>query len=257
LIERYPENPRVEQAHYHAGVLLSEQAHAASAVAAAGDRRAAARIDQALKDAADTFKRITEEFPKSPYAGDAYVRQIDIVLEWMFDLDKAIAITEKAIAWVKQVKPEQSPSTLGELPAWAMTAGRSHNISINQHAFEIYVKAGLVAHLQGRNDQAIAMFREANKFDPSLRRQCDAETAMDRMISVVQGHRPSLSPQELLDKLRQEQRTAVLLADLALLTFDPQRAESLYDRLLTGQSPFPAPSTELEAYLLLRMGQAL
>src|SRR5690606_14572629 len=54
LIERYPESPRVEQAHYHAGVLLSEQAHAASAVAAAGDRRAAARIDQALKDAADT-----------------------------------------------------------------------------------------------------------------------------------------------------------------------------------------------------------
>ena len=51
-----------------------------------GGSRAGRKSDQLLKDADTLFDRLLDAYPKSPYAGDAFVRRIDFALERKFDL---------------------------------------------------------------------------------------------------------------------------------------------------------------------------
>jgi len=78
------------------------------------------------------------------------------------------------------------------------------------------------------------------------------------MLSIIRGGRPPLTPDELIEGVRDDrQKTALRLADMALATFDPEHAGEHYEQLLRGTGPFSDPSVEMESYLLFRMGQSL
>jgi len=249
LITRYSKSPRVEQAMYNAGVLLCELAEAASA----------AQAEKAWKEAAFMLNRFCEFYPKSPMAGDAYVRQVSMATGRMFDLDLASTIAQQAVGWAKDIT--ESRGDLPEaplLPAWCLLERYPTYASLRPIFYDCYQWAGLVAYLRQQQDQAVAFCRQADRFDDSLRSRSGGETAMARMIAVVQGARDALTPEELLDALKDDkQKTGILLADLSLMTFDPERAGELYERLLSGGWPFPKPTPEVESYLFLRIGQAL
>ncbi|NBB96368.1 MAG: tetratricopeptide repeat protein, partial [Planctomycetes bacterium] len=257
LMKRYPKSPRVEQAMYNAGVLLCELAE----VAPSGEqgRTAAARAEKAWKDAAFMLNRFCEFYPKSLWAGDAYVRQVSMATGRMFDLDLASTIAQQAVGWAKDIT--EGRGSLPEaplLPAWCLVERYPTYASLRPTFYDCYQWAGLVAHLRQQQDQAVAFCRQADRFDDSLRSRSGGETAMARMIAVVQGARDALTPEELLDALKDDkQKTGILLADLSLMTFDPERAGELYERLLSGGWPFPRPTPEVESYLFLRIGQAL
>ncbi len=249
LMKRYPESPRVEQAMYNAGILLCELAEAAPA----------AQSEKAWKEAAFMLNRFCELYPKSPMAGDAYVRQVSMATGRMFDLDLASAIAQQAMGWAKDMT--EGRGNLPEaplLPAWCLLERYPTYASLRPTFYDCYQWAGLVAYLRQQQDQAVAFCRQADRFDDSLRSRSGGETAMARMIAVVQGARDALTPEALLEALKDDkQKTGILLADLSLMTFDPERAGELYERLLSGFWPFPRPTPEVESYLFLRIGQAL
>jgi tetratricopeptide (TPR) repeat protein len=262
LIDGFPKSPRKEIALYRAGILLADHTDALSKKAAGRGAQTAREVDRAWQDAEAMLSWLTEAFPKSPYAAEAYVKQIDMALERRFDLAAASAAARKAIAWCEEpgdglAAVEAAQVTV--LPPWAVIgsdvpAGSSRNVE----TFRIHVAAGLIAHFEGDDSGAIAHFKKASTLEASHRKEIGAETAMDRMIAVVEGRGPAFSPHDFLKGLRDvKQRTAVLLADLSLLTFDPERAGAIYERILAAEPPFAAPPAELEAYVMLRLGQAL
>lgn len=263
LLEKFPETPRREFVLDRYADALWDHAEGMAAKAAGASITAAdsSKIDQVWEDVSAALAKLSDGFPDGPYSGTALVKQIDISLERTFDLEGADTACKRAIAWLGQSSPPTSlvaNATAAVLPVWAAPLPPPPEVARDALGFRIYVAAGLVAHLQERNDEAVTLFSKAASFDKSRRQEIGAETSMARMISVIEGKSPEFSPHEMLKALKKEkQRTGVLLADLALLTFDPERAGSLYERLLAGQPPFGAPSTELEAYLILRMGQAL
>ncbi|MDD4890584.1 MAG: tetratricopeptide repeat protein [Phycisphaerae bacterium] len=252
-----PRSPRVEDALYNLGVLQYDLAEAG--IDATGNPPPPNKLDAAWKPAAATLGRLCELYPKSMYAGDAYVRQVNVAMERMFDQEQAYAIAQHAVPWVRQ-QMEAKSQTEGESgsPAWAMLSHQPSRDSLNAVFFDCYNRAGLLAYLRQQKDQAVAFFREADHYDNSLRRRSGAETAMARMIAVVQGKVPALAPADFMGDLKDnKQKVGIFLADTALITFDPTRAAKLYTHLLAGTHPFPAPTDNVESYLLLRMGQAM
>jgi tetratricopeptide (TPR) repeat protein len=283
LVKRYsdpkgpPKSPYVEPAMYQIGVLRYELADAAStsaAIAATADSRKStgggetksaspnpaqlARLEKLWQGVFDALVGFTKTYPASPYAGEAYVKQIDIALERQFDLPTSNATANSAVIWAKGIAPTLNELQPPVLPTWNTGFQYPGAASLKASIYSVYLRAGLIAYLQQRKDQAVALFHEANRFDTSLRKRTGAETSMDRMISIARGEKKPLTPEDLLASLKNErQKTGILLGDLALMTFDPQRAGSLYERLLTGVPPFPAPTAEVESYLLFRIGQSL
>jgi tetratricopeptide (TPR) repeat protein len=262
ILEKFPESPRRELAAYQYGLALCDQA--ASMASKAGGRSISAadatKADLAWQAAATAISKFTEAYPAGPYSGEVFVKQIDVGLERTFDLEAADSACKSAIAWLDRSPPIRGslPTLSSPLPVWAAPFPEPPPVAREALAFRIYSAAGLVALLQERTDEAVAMFGKASAFDTSRREELGAETSMKRMIAVAEGRGPDFSPHEMLKSLRNEkQRTGVLLGDLALLMFDPERAGSLYERVLAGEPPFGSPSAELEAYLILRTGQAL
>lgn len=147
------------------------------------------------------------------------------------------------------------------LAPWALagqTKTPDEKTRLKSVKYEIYLRAGLVAYLSQDHDKAVAMFTEGGKFDVSARKKAGAETGMQRMIRIVRGKMKMLTPDELLELVKNErQKTAILLADLYLMAFEPEKAGQLYGRILAGKQPFPKPSAGVEAYLLWRQGQSL
>lgn len=236
---------------YNAGGLMCELAEASDIVSASSE--------SAWQDAAAILKEFCQRHPDSRWAGDASVRQVDIALERLFEIDTADAASQAGVAWAEHLEREKDVHVKNKTNApWQMPMCSPTWASLKPVMFNVYQRAALVAHLKQQRDQAIAMCHSANKYDDSSRKHLGAETRMDRMIAVVEGAREALTPQPLVDRMRHDkQRTALLLADLALLTFDPVHAGDLYEKLLLGKSPFPKPNTEVECYLLLRTGQSL
>ena len=102
-----------------AGVLLYEAAEAAPA----------GKSDQLLKDADALFDRLLDAYPKSPYAGDAFVRRIDFALERKFDLRLAQSLADRGIEWAKNQKVEVATAADGTLTKRSLAEAAKAGVS--------------------------------------------------------------------------------------------------------------------------------
>ncbi len=162
LIRRYPNSPRCEAALYNAGVLLYEAAEAAPA----------GKSEQLCKDADSMFERLCQAFPKSPYVGDAFVHRIDFALERKYDMKLALSLADRGIEWAKQQKVEVLTAADGSLTQrsladaakairdssaklreWAEPGGKPPAELLND-LYNLYLRAGVVAYLQEKYDEA-------------------------------------------------------------------------------------------------------
>ena len=248
LIKRFPESPFAEPATYYAGMIFA----------------AAGRWPDAAKQLTD----FTAAYPNCPKAGPAHIQIIDISLERLFDLAAARKSATAATIWAGKYKPVATKDTkvaknAAKLPGLRdiLLAGWNRPPSKDQlksTKYNIYLRAGLVAYLDQNFPLATKMFREGDKFDSSDRKKGGAQTAMTRMVEVIRGKMKKLTPKEAIDLLKDDrQKVGVLLADLYLFTFEPKKAQGLYERLVLGEHPLPNPGTSIKGYLLLRLGQAL
>jgi len=212
IISRYPKSPRCEQAFYNAGVLLCEIAEAADAPGLRSSKSGAN-----WKDAAFMLGRFTEFYPKSPYAGDAYVREIDIAMERMFDLSLATAATQSAVVWANATSklPITLPNVTNKTDvlstrAWYVTSSRPPSPALNDTLHALYLQAGLVSYLERQYDNAIALFKAAEPFAPPPNLTLVygyIPTGIEQVISAAKAKR-ALTPDEVLTG---DKRTALIL----------------------------------------------
>lgn len=248
LITRYPKSPRVELAMYNAGVLLCELAEAAPA----------AQAEKAWKDAAFMLNRFCEFYPKSPLAGDAYVRQVDIALERMFDLRLAQAITPQAAQWAQSAADYTLGHAAGiavSLPPWGRCEQPSARHRLNSTIYGCYLRAGITSYLAKNRSDAMNFFALATQVAPS------------RDFTIVEGSIPKgierlasatasphhLTPDEAIDDKHEKASLVLQLADLYDLVQDYGRARSLCDLILTGGI---SATNAQKSWALFRRGRA-
>ncbi|HET6247245.1 MAG TPA: tetratricopeptide repeat protein, partial [Tepidisphaeraceae bacterium] len=191
LIKRFsPKSPRVPQALYHAGLLLTS----------------ANKPDEALGE----FTILVQRYPDSLWTPDAQVRLIDVKLEQQFDLPGAAGLAAQAVAWCERQSPlapggkgaeaaHQSPlapggrgvggeGALNEQPpddadrAAAPPPAADSDDSLpapRDEQYNIYLRAGLIEYLQEHKEAALSFFEKAKPFEPK------------RDFEVVQGHIPT------------------------------------------------------------------
>jgi len=237
LISRYSKSPRCEQAFYKAGVLLCEIAEAADAP---GLR--SSKSEAGWKDAAFMLGRFTEFYPKSPFAGDAYVRETDIALERMFDLALARTTAEQGVNWAKGASEKARGKDVESLPPWATGLAQSEPPSLKEVLYDCYLRAGLIAYLEQKYDQAIGMFNAANDVGcprPYRVVQGTLPTGMERLIAAAQKATP-LTPPEVL---KGDSKAALVLGlgDLYFAAEQWDKARELYHLVYDQQVPSALP----------------
>jgi tetratricopeptide (TPR) repeat protein len=271
----YPDSPRREPALYHAGVLLYQRAETMSAAAAAasapgsaGNPRAAAStsggIERAWNDAAGMFNKLTEAYPSSPYAGDAYVKQIDIALERRFDLQRAAALGSQASQWGRNhVQLSQGTGDISLPVAWAEPAVQATQDQLRRVAHACSLRAGLVAYLEHNYEVAQREFEMASTILASATRQHrDARDdlsslALDVLLAAIRQKQPVTDPRLFEERLTDRQLTAIQIADLYLRMLQVEKAEAIYRRLISGEDGFGVPRAALRAYATMKLAESL
>lgn len=219
LIKRYPKSPRCEQAYYNAGVLMCD-------VAEAADGKDSEKL---WKEASAILGKLCENYPDSPYAGDAYVRQIDIALEKMFDLKTAETISQQAVACAKKLTDEKSNiQQPTQLSPWCAKVYYPDHDSQKLALYNCYLRAGLVDYFRQQYEAAQRLFELAKPFAPSrdfVVVEGDIPTGMENIITVSREKR-ALTPEEALDG-DVKARLVLQLADIYLVAGSYQKSYDL------------------------------
>jgi len=248
IISRYPQSPRCEQAFYNAGVLLCEIAEAADAP---GLR--STKSEAGWKDAAFMLGRFTEFYPKSLWAGDAYVREIDIALERMFDLALAGSLGESAIVWIDR---PNATGTTGEadhvVTPWVLTTPRPSQESMEHAACSIIRLNAFILFVMDQPEKAKERLLHLRKhLGSSPQGEWDD---YDRLKWGFEHGYFYAYPYEL-KLFVNNQRLAVLLADYHYITMNFERSASIAERLLSGECGRLTP--EQSSYIRFLNGSAL
>lgn len=138
LIGRHPVSPHVPEALYHAGVLNAETGQWAQALM--------------------WWDRLVGEFPDSPWTGHAFIRCIDVRLDKQLDLAAASKCAAAAVGWLDRVGLATAAAA-GRLPRGARPADEVHSA--------IQLRAGLLAFLNGRGDEATGWLEKALMSTPT------------------------------------------------------------------------------------------
>ena len=259
IYKKYPKSQYMEPAMYYAALLEYETAQAKAAAGGAGSAKA-------FEPVLALMTTFVQKYPTSPYAGDLHVKRIDTQLEWLFDLPSAEQSATVSLRWIetrkKQIKAGNvfGAGTSQPRPIWSpygTARDRKQAIAkFNQSAYNILLRSGLAAHLQGQKMIAVTRFKSVEQYKPAAK---DAiVTTVKRLVEAATGTK-ELTPPEMKTAMKDgPNRTAILLADLYLLALCPENAGGLYQRLLAGQGALKKPATPTEeAYIIWRTGQAL
>lgn len=237
LVESCPGSVRAERSSWRLGRLLTES----------GDVDAANEINF----------RLLQRFPKGPYVGDAMVRIVDVALEREFDFSKAQKLAEQATTWAGAAAATQPTADAVSLEPWRMIGGIPAVPVGDFIKYEIYLRAGLLAYMNGEPDRAAAWFQAAKPQGPdSSGRVTDTSVRnIGLMVMANSAQRKLISWDEkaLACTKTPQQRTAIQLADCFLHAGRTDKAVSIYTRFMD-KDPLLKPLTpELEGYCTWRL----
>jgi outer membrane protein assembly factor BamD (BamD/ComL family) len=241
LIKRYPKSPRAEIAWYRVGILryqLAETVYPNS--------------EQAWKNATAALGQFTKRYPKSAYAGDAYIKQIDIALERMFDIKMATAPAQRAVAWAKAraaAKPDQSPRE--PLGAWCLSVRPSTVAKLRPVLYACYTRAGLVAYLARDFKSSRESFKKARSHAPPPNAVVvygRVRTGTERLIAMAEAGQ-SLTPAEVL-KGDGRVQLMLQLADVYFQGQDFDHGIALLDVITATRGKSATPTQRSWAHLM-------
>jgi len=255
IIQRYPQSPRCEQAFYNAGILLCELAEAADA---AGQR--SSQSEAAWKKAAFMLDKFTEQYPKSPLAGDAYVRLIDVALERLFDLDLARRVSASAAVWASlladvDARPSDASRNLFESLPWRKREDQHKPKNLIFSRYGCYLRAGIIAYLSGNTAEAQKQFAAAKLVAPSQGFDVVQGTipkGIERLASAASVRR-RLTPHEALDDKHEKASLVLQLADLYDLAEQFDKSFKLCELILAGAIP---ATREQQSWACFRRGRS-
>ena len=268
LLDCHPQSPYCEQALYYMGAVLYELA-----VAAPGDK-----AEQMAKDADAMFNRLCEKHPTSVYAGDACVRQIDFALEQKFDLNRAAALLDQGLQWAKNRNVKIATAADGTLTkgavaeadkavkegaiagsAWQQRGERPAPELLN-NLYNLYLRAGVLAYLQERYDEADKYLDAGGPARPTQGMQANFDLQKIGLFILqecAKRKEPAWHPDAIAAAKTDSQKLALRLADTYLHGQRPDKAEKIYKKLLSGDSSLGRPSPAVEGYCLMQLGLVL
>jgi len=230
LLRRYPQSLHTEAALYHAAALLAEA--------------------ERWQETVGALERLLEKYPQGRWAGEAYLRLVDITLERLFELPAARKHAAAAVAWIKNAKPG-SASPDSALPLWAL-ADKGEVLgaeALKALGYTIYVRAGTVAYLDQKYEEAAAMFKAAEPLAPPRGFAVvrgHIPTAMERMIEAAKAQK-KLTPDEVL-KGDPKAKLILQLADIYVQASQYDDAIALCDRVIFTKEETPTPLQRSWAY---------
>lgn len=268
LVKRYPKSPRHEQALYDAGATLHEMAKTALA----------GRADRLLQQAASTLKQFCELYPKSLSAGDAYVRQLDIALEETFDMKLAVTLSEQAVQWAKsqpvRITTESNGTLTKEaladaakavkeavvvLPPWYMLISPSPR-AILDDLYNLYLRAGIVAYLQEKYDEAAKLLEASGPARPAEGTGGGGfdlqKLGLFNLIRCCGRKEPAWHAEAIALATSDTQKMALKLADTYLFGQRAEKAETVYQRILDGEPALGPRTLAVDGYCFMKLAQA-
>jgi len=233
LVKRFPQSPYAEPAMYNIGVLFYE-------------------TDQ-FTEAAEVLNHFVGAYPQSPWAGDTYVKLIDITLERRFDLPAAQSLTETSIRWVRDnghrvsIAEEGKQTTEDMEGVWCPAYSTPSSVELKHYCYDAYLCAGVIAYLERNYDLAARMFRESEPFSPP--RDIDIvegniPTGIECIINAAKG-RATLTPPEVLTG---DERVSLILrmGDIYHWAQAYSRAQRLYRIIMERNSKQTEEASELQ-----------
>jgi tetratricopeptide (TPR) repeat protein len=223
LFQRHPQSPHTEAAFYHAAVLLAEA--------------------ERWQEAVGALERLLEKYPQGRWAGEAYLRLVDISLERLFELPAARKHAATAVAWIKNARPG-SISPDSALPLWALAdkGGTLDAGALKALGYTIYIRVGTVAYLDQKYEEAAAMFKAAEPLAPPrgfVVVRGHIPTAMERMIEAAKAQK-KLTPDKVL-KGDPKAKLILQLADIYVQAGQYENAIALCDRVIFTKEETPTP----------------
>lgn len=249
IIKRFPNSPRCEQALYYAGVLFYEMAEV----------EPGGKSEQLWNESVSMLKRFCDAYPKSPYAGDAYVRQIDIALERMFDPKAALGVSAAAGEWARWAigAPTLDPP---KSSAWALVVKYPDKSEIRRSVYDCLLRLGLVAYLAGDFDKAAEWVNIAGPKPPAagFTANPDMESLTLYYLQKAIRSKKPVTDQRALDTAKtDEQRLLLQLGDLYLETIRPDKAEKVFLRIIEHDPKLGKVPVGLEGRAILDLTVAL
>lgn len=250
LVKKYPKSPRCESAQYLIGLIQYQIAEAAPSE----------KSEQLFKDAAFTMNRFCETWPKSQWAGSALTIQLNVALERMFDLKLATALGEQAMQWVKDVaslQPSDLPKT--SLPTWSLIQLPPSAKEMDHSRYECGLRAGLVAYLNGKFDEAISDFKAAGAAELSDKPTSNFNlegVGLSLLTIAIEKKRIAWREDAIKTVEDERQKTAIKLADLYLFVQRPDRTIEIYNRFLTKDPLLGPVATSTKAYAMMQLAWA-
>jgi tetratricopeptide (TPR) repeat protein len=236
LIEKYPQSRHLPEALYHAGVLYAESPTPDP------DKSAAA------------FERLTREFPKSPWTGDAHVRLIDVLLEQQFDLPAAEKHAQAAVAWLDTV--DKAALEKAARPLGASSSLTTDHRPLSTAYYAIYLRAGLIEYLQERCPKALEWFEKAKPFAAARNLvvvQGTIPTGVEKLIALAK-HGTFITPQVA----RQGDPTArliLMLADVYHEGEDWQKSLDLCAKVIAGTGVAAKGTNQQKGWAFFKRGR--
>jgi outer membrane protein assembly factor BamD (BamD/ComL family) len=241
LGKRYPDSPRCEQAFYSLGVIYCEC--------------------EQWKEAGSAFDTFLKGYPHSPWAGDVYVRVIDVALEEEFDLAGAKGYADKAGGWAKAHSGSPvsddgaNPGPADGLRTWSFATACPTSAALQRTVYECFLRAALVAYLNHQADAAAALAQAAGPEqvpdDPTEHVDL-TKVGVNTLIRIIRSGKAVTESRAMADAKTDKERLAMQLGDLYLATIRPDRAEVVFRRLAATSG-----NTSAEGYALLQLAVAL
>ena len=196
--------------------------------------------------------RFCELYPKSPWAGDAYVRQMDVALERMFDLELTKTTSQQVVTWAKWLTDNKSDlQEAPTLPAWCLVEMYPSYASLKPALYECYLRAGLVAYLSRDVAASQRLFSKAAANAPPPNEVVvhgKVVSGVKRLIAVAQ-HNQRLTPKEVLNGDGRAQ-LMLQLADLYFCAEDFDHSTELLDRVIAKEGVLVTPTQLSWAHLI-------
>jgi len=241
MIATFPKDPNGPKLFYSVGILLSEMAEKS-------DPLKTEPLWQAAMTAFDRFCRLA---PKSPEAGEAFARQLDIALEKFFDARLAQALAVRAAGWAKD--------SLASGP----TGSRSNNqdvLTCKRSIHNCLLRCSLASYLGGNFDQAVEWLELSNpqSLGQGFTDNPDLQSlGMHCLLKAIRSRNPVTDQQALDTAGTEQQRLAIQLGDLYLAAIRPGRAEEIFAHIINHDARLGKVSAGIEGYAMLQTATAL
>jgi TolA-binding protein len=240
LVGRYPLGLHVQVALYQSGVAACEAGRWA--------------------DAENTFNHFLENHAERPLAGDVDVRLIDIMLERDFSLDSADKVATTAIRWAgENVNGTHVEPTAEPVAPWRISNLQDPQVDAKSAAYNIYLRAALVAYLKEDFDRAAGLIRSDGPQDPK-----DGQINADKIQHIglfflqraIASKKPVWKPEAIDAAKTDRQRTAIKLADLYLRGMRPDKSAEIYERFVNKDTAFNPAVPTLQVYACTQLARS-